>query len=235
MSDDDKDYERVDKSEEHSEPKDGKCNANAKHGGYCWNNPARFPEDYDGDRGEPGEIINGRCKFHGGHPKIGAPKNNDYPVTHGMLAKPSTLYTNMDPAHKRMVDRWRDDIVSDIRERGASDEPVSYLEAHAWRVAMNIYRVTVLVEEWEWKVSEEGSLDNPASGNPLVQYSYEDETEFGLKYNAAANIVHSVASNLSRENRMWLKDMGLLDNSPDAEAAKATGSLVDILSGDGEQ
>lgn len=160
----------------------------------------------------------GRCKFHGGL-STGAPKGNDNAATHRLNSNPSLLYENLDESRQDIVDELRDSIVEQLADRwgGLEAVPATHIR-QARRIAMNLLKVTVLSEEWQAKQAEE-------SGNPLMERETRTSDE-GHEFEVdIPSKVESIAGDLSRENRMWLKDMGIL-GSPEEQQADAASEVA---------
>ncbi len=191
------------------------CGATNRNGNPC-SLSAGWGTDHNGE---------GRCKFHGGATSggaregAGAPKGNDNAATHRLNSNPSLLYENLEESRQDIVDELRDSIVDQLAERwgGLESVPATHVR-QARRIAMNMLKVTVLAEEWQAKQAEE-------SGNPLMERETRT-SEQGHEFDVdVPSKVESIAGDLSRENRMWLKDMGIL-GSPEEQQADAASEVA---------
>lgn len=200
------------------EPTDGRCNARAGENGwgYCESYPVT-----DGD----GAPRNGRCRMHGGtnpggaREGSGAPENNQNAATHRMTAAPSKLYENLSEENRALVDGVHDSNVAQLAERWGGRENIPEVHiTHSRRVAMNVLKVTVFAEDWQYEEAKK-------SGNPLIETKTR-EADSGETYEVdITSLVEDVASDLARENRMWLKDMGIL-GSPEEQQADAASEVA---------
>lgn len=64
------------------EPTEGRCNSEI-HGGYCEGWPAKD---------DTGDVINGRCRNHGGNEDSGAPEGNQNAMKTGLSSDPVNLF-----------------------------------------------------------------------------------------------------------------------------------------------
>lgn len=218
------------------EKTEGRCNAMAgeDNWGYCESYPTK-----DDD----GEIINGRCRMHGGTPDSGAPKGNQNGLgnsgggapkgntnatSHGLLTSVNTFYSNV------MSDELRDlcdkiyDYYTELYNRKRGHAPGIGVESRLFEIATNHIKV-IYADNW--------ANDRPKdveSGNPVVDKNetYKSAGENFVKDTEyQATVVTKMQQQLRREDRAWLKDYGLLDD-PETKKAASTQSLAEILSGE---
>ncbi len=107
-------------------------------------------------------------------------------------------------------------------------EPRTGDKAELFRIAVS-YGKHVHSEEW--------ALDKPEdakSGNAFVdKEEVQKPAGEGFKLTDVQykqTVVQKGQQSLSQDRRMWLKDLGLLENNPDSQKADAVGDLATILS-----
>lgn len=183
---------------------DGRCNAKSRDGGYCEKYPAK----------EDGEVINGRCYIHGGHPDSGSSKDNARAMKHGIYTDRSKYYREIDYDEQA----WIDAMVDGLTEKGDfSEDDLAEVEMLRQTVIdMHKIRNTNAYIQ-ENGLAQTKIIDTDEQGNPI-----EAEVE---------NILNLPTDRLQRSITKRLKELGLL-NDPDSQNANATKSLAEVLSGD---
>jgi len=203
------------------------CGATAKSTGEPCQRPAGWGTDND----------SGRCKFHGGAggstpgDGSGAPEENTNSVTHGAYAQHNTYYTDvLDDDLRAFVDSVFEDYMR--RYKAQHGDPVLGIETELFRIAVT-HAKDIGLDRWANEKPEE--LD---SGHPLVDM--ETERDFNPADGGITNrkykesVVQSAQSKLSRDRRMWLKDLGLLED-PESQKADAMKNFDFSLSDDDKQ
>lgn len=179
------------------------------------------------------ENESGPCKFHGGltptkdeNPRQGRGEQdeNQNATKHTLHArKVNAVYQQVfDEATKALVDDIYEDYLEDYRERHGA--PRTGDKAELFRIAVS-YGKHVHSEQW--------AVDKPSdveSGNAFVDRGEttkpagEGFTVTDVQYKQT--VVQKGQQSLSQDRRMWLKDLGLLDDpesqKADAEAEKAS-------------
>lgn len=173
----------------------------------------------------PAKGPHGKCHSHGGstptkdeNPDVGAPEGNSRAVSHGAYAEHNKFYQEvLDDGLRGVADDIFAGYVEDYRERHG-DPPMGH-EAELFRIAVSHVK-DVNLENWAEERPDE--LD---SGNALVdrEVHYSDEGDQYYRYKES--VVQKAQKRLSTDRRQWLKDFGLLSESPDAKAAEALGGL----------
>lgn len=172
-------------------------NERTDHQGYCM----RYPMD------------NGRCYVHGGV-SGGAPEGNTNAMTHGLRARRSNYYEELEEEDRAfieaMVDSWLDDAPFD-RDNMAK---VSEL----YRIAIDQLRLWKATDEYvDDGLVKEVTVDyDPEQG----EITAEDENPVNLPY-----------SRLDRDLYSKLKDLDVLSDDDD-DSADVTVSLAQKLSGE---
>jgi hypothetical protein len=176
--------------------------------------PAGWGTDHD----------DGPCKFHGGA-SSGAPENNTNAVTHGAYADCNTYYQEI---LDQQLQQFVDDVFADYveRYRELHGEPPLGIESELFRVAVT-HAKDIGLERW---VDEKP--EGLESGHPLVDKETnivpvgEGMTETERSYRES--VVIAAQKKLSNDRRMWLKDLGLLED-PDSQQAAAHEDVADAL------
>ncbi len=189
------------------------CGAEAKSTGEPCQRPAGWGTDNS----------SGRCKFHGGA-SSGAPKGNTNSVSHGLYAQENNFYQNVIGDNLRaLCDEIFQDYATQYRET-YGDIPTGH-QARLFQIAVN--QVKVIYSD-NWLESKPDDLD---SGHPLVDQETK-YTEDGKPYHEyKESVLIGTQQKLRREDRQWLKDLGLLED-PESQKAEATESLAVVLSDD---
>jgi len=204
------------------------CGATAKSTGNPCKRPAGWGTDND----------SGRCKFHGGSSEggpregSGPPENNTNSVTHGAYAQANPYYTEvLNDEMRSLVDAVFEEYMRRYRAKHGG-EPMLGIETELFRIAVT-HAKDIGLDRWANDKPEE--LE---SGHPLVDketerdFNPEDGSVTINKYKES--VVQSAQSKLSRDRRMWLKDLGLLED-PETQKADAIGSIDFSLSADDKQ
>ena len=205
---------------------EGKCNASTRDGGYC----ASWP-------------VNGRsrCRMHGGADGSGQgdggpPEGNGNAETHGLSSDETLLYQRLDDPRRAEVDRVLNGLLEDLAdEKGYSgpDEVPRYFQLPARRVAMNMVRTVWFVEDWEADSGFEGDVDNELVNRSVQSESVGPDGE-SVSYDVSENFAQKMAQRLSKENRQWLKDMGLLGTDNEEVAEQIGQSLAAVAAEHGD-
>ena len=177
------------------------------------------------------------CRHHAGLEKgpqsddNGAQEGNTNSVTHGAYAQHNTYYTEvLDDDLRAFVDSVFEDYMR--RYKAQHGEPVLGIETELFRIAVT-HAKDIGLDRWANEKPEE--LD---SGHPLVDM--ETERDFNPADGGITNrkykesVVQSAQSKLSRDRRMWLKDLGLLED-PESQKADAMKNFDFSLSDDDKQ
>lgn len=180
---------------------DDRCGAECRDGSPCRNYPVSGSK---------------RCRMHGGHSPGGEPGNQNA-VTHGLYAQVDNFYQSLDDDHTALCDEIFQDYCTRYRDLYGSIDTAN--QTRLFEIAVNQIKV---VHQNDWLVDRPDTLE---SGNPLV----ERETHYsegGAKYHRyKESVVLAGQQKLRREDRQWLKDMGLL-NDPESQKAEASKDLA---------
>lgn len=193
-------------------PTEGRCNAEI-HDGYCEGWQAKD---------ESGEVINGRCRKHGGHEDSGAPKGSKNATTHGAYTDKSDLYDKVfSEPECDLVDR----IEADYLERYLNSnghEPTTGEGLRIFKMAVNAV-TEMRVENWYTAKPEE--LE---TGTPLIDKETHVSEEGRVYYRYKKSPATAARKHLESYNRQWGKTMGLFDD-PESEKAGAIGDLAGVI------
>jgi len=180
---------------------------------------------------------NGRCRTHGGDGGApegndnakgnngGAPEKNTNAVSHGLYAEKNRFYQEVIGDDLREL---CDEIFEDYlqRYRSRHGDPLTPDEARLFEIAVNHIKI-IHGDNWAADRPEETN-----SGNPIVDRESK-QTEYGERITYSESVVVGTQQKLRREDRAWLKDMGLLDD-PESQKADAVGDLASIIKDESE-
>ena len=201
------------------------CGATAKSTGEPCKRPAGW--------GTPND--SGRCKFHGGstptkdeNPDVGAPEGNTNSVSHGIYAEINKTYTTIFTDEEReLTDGIFEDYYNQYVERHG--EPPLGHETKLFNISVNLAKE---VHGDNWAAEKPDELH---SGNALVDREKTIKVADGftvdqIKYKKT--VVLAAQKTLSNDTRQWLKDLGLLESSPDDRQAGALGDIKELWAQD---
>lgn len=194
-------------------PTDGRCNAETN-GGYC----------------EGWQMDNGRCHKHGGRNEDderdagGAPEGNTNSVSHGLYADENSFYQDViDDNLRALCDEIFQDYATKYREM-YGDVSTGH-QARLFQIAVNQIKV---IHSDNWLKNKP---DGIKSGHPMVdkETKYTSEGQQYVEY--SESVLIGTQQKLRREDRQWLKDMGLL-HDPQSKQAEATQNLQELWADD---
>lgn len=161
----------------------------------------------------------GPCKFHGGAASpdggaregAGAPEDNTNAVTHGAYADANGYYQQvLDDDGRELVDSILADYLEQYRDLHG-DPPLGH-ETELFRISISHVKE---LELDTWAAERPDDLD-PGNGMIARETHYSDDGDEYHKYKESPIV--AAQKKLSSDRRMWLKDLGLLE---DPESAKA--------------
>lgn len=186
----------------------------------------------------------GRCSKHGGaggsggqREHSGAPEDNTNAVTHGAYADANSYYQNV---LSDELQSFVDDVFADYVLRyhelhgdgalGDDEDPTNHIplgiESELFRVAVT-HAKDIGLDRWA-----DEKPDGLESGHPLVDEETEivpvgeGQTETQRRYRES--VVLAAQKKLSNDRRMWLKDLGLLED-PESQSAASRVEMADAL------
>lgn len=153
----------------------------------------------------------GPCKFHGGAggdvgDPGGAPEGNTNAATHALYVESNRFYQDViDDALRELCDDIYDGYVEKFRE--INGDPVAGEKARLSEIAINHIKI---IHADNWASNRPEILD---SGNALVDRETRVKTSQQgaheeIRY--TESVVIKAQQRLRKEDRKWLKDMGLL-------------------------
>jgi len=204
---------------------------------------------------QPAKGTHGKCHSHGGAAGSGAPEGNTNAEgndggapegnrnasTHDMYTAVNKFYQEVaSDALQKLCDRIYQSYIDDYREINGA-EPPDRKEARLTRISIN--QIKILHGD-NWSVDRPGDLN---TGNALVDRetrikTTEHETREEHRYSETA--VAKAQRNLRKEDRQWLKEMGLLgadidvsvegevDHSHDHGLDESTEEIIEDLADD---
>lgn len=188
-------------------PTDGRCNAEIG-GGYCEGWQAKD---------ENGDVINGRCRKHGGDESSGAPEANDNAVSHGLHTSAETFLENAAQHHVDSYYAIHEALCTRF-EQVHGREPMHHDKKELSQVALSMAKLEMADE-----YAAEHAVDE---SKPLTE-TQEELTEKGVWETEVVSKIESLKTDIRRENRLLLKDKGIYA-SPEAQQANATQDLASL-------
>ena len=189
------------------EPLEGRCGAQRRGGdGYCERYPAK---------GEDGEPINGRCRFHGGSEDIGAGEKNTHAWRHGATASRETLTENLDEEDLA----WIADLADRYRQLAGFEEDDPRCDLIMDACLASWQRWSARSEAIANDLTTEAVVDTDENGRPVVKV---EEHYLG-----------KMADRLSREIRNTLSSMDILTD--DVGGTVDASSAAEIIAAAVEQ
>lgn len=186
------------------------------------------PCGHDPGWGTPND--SGPCKFHGGlggdvGDSGGAPEDNTNAVTHGAYADHNNYYQNvLDEPLREFVDDVFADYLEKYREQHG--DPALGIESELFRIAVT-HAKDIGLDRWADEKPE--GLE---SGHPLVDEETEivpiGDGQIETQRSFRESVVLRAQKQLSNDRRMWLKDLGLLED-PDSQQAQSQQDMADAL------
>jgi hypothetical protein len=189
--------------------------------------------DHGGNQGECGlpagwgtEFDSGKCKHHRGTSPDGTShEDNTNAVTHGAYADCNSYYQNvLDEDLRQFVD----DVFADYlgKYEALHGDPPLGIEAELFRVAVT-HAKDIGLDRWA-----DEKPDGLDSGHPLVDEETEivpvGEGRIETQRRYRESVVLAAQKKLSNDRRMWLKDLGLLED-PDSQNAEGRKDVADAL------
>lgn len=194
----------------------GECQNPATDGEHCWiethgnpdgENPHGAPEGNQNAEGNPGGP--------------GATEGNTRAVRHALYAQTNHFYTDViDDDTRALVDDIFTDYLEEYEERHG--DPTTGTEAELFRIAVS-YGKHVYADNWA-----ETKPDSLESGHGMVDKETRTTEDGETYYKYKETVVAKGQARLSRDRRSWLKDLGLMGESPEAQQANALADGIDL-------
>lgn len=166
-----------------------------RHDGYC----ERYPMD------------SGRCYNHGGAGKGGPEKGNTHAMTHGLRAKRSNYYNQLNDEEKAFIEELAHSWIDNAPFGKDNFAKVNEI----YRISIDQHRLWHAHNEMNDGLTGESVIGVDEGGEPI---EVEEEDPVNLAYDR-----------LDRTTVKKLKEYGALDD-PDSQQAEATESLADKFS-----
>lgn len=162
-----------------------------------------------------GEVINGRCYMHGGHPDMGMDSVEDAADAQGIYTQRSKYYQKLPPNEQIWVDKMVESFVNDAP---FDEENLGKMEVLR-NVAVDLHKIRRANNYIDNEsMAQEVVIDTDDSGRPI-----KGEKE---------NIMNLPIDRLERSTTKRLKDLGVVGDDPESAKAEATESLAEVLSGE---
>lgn len=169
-----------------------------------------------------------RCHYHGGatptkdeNPNQGAPEGNSNAVQHGGYREPEFLKSDI-------VDTPLEDTFHATHEALCS----RYERKHGWidaAIEKDLEEIALMYVKRD--LIDIHARDNAAENSPLVESRVIDTTDDGRPVEIKdVNKLQGLWTDLRRESRLLLKDMGLYHDPESQKAGAIESSLSELLS-----
>jgi len=128
-----------------------------------------------------------------------------------------------DPGSRRPLDETLQELCDEIftdylkQYQDIHGKPPMGQEARLFEIAVNHIKI---IHGDNWAAERPDAVD---SGNPIVDRERK-ETKYGPRITHSESVVVGTQQKLRREDRAWLKDMGLLED-PESQKADAISKL----------
>jgi hypothetical protein len=160
------------------------------------------------------------CYHHKGlEQTTGAPENNNNAVTHGLHQSKETFLEHAKDHHKDLFHAMHESLCSDYElKHGRLPE---HIEKKLADIALDMVRIDM---------GDEYEADNAVDPEKPLTELEKQMSESGPWEKEVTSKIETVKTNISRETRLALKDMGIY-NSPEKQQADAMErTLAEILS-----
>lgn len=142
-----------------------------------------------------------------GNPGGRPPEGNQNARTHGLYSDVELLYEDLSEPQQEHVDALIEAFEDRLADRGAD---VGYdTRTRLFRIAVSHMKET-LADNYLVRRSHEDDTDNPLVAREIVGSS-----DSGPIFDEVPTSMSKELSRISRDNRQWMKEMGLLPQSPD--------------------
>jgi len=148
----------------------------------------------------------------------GAPENNTNATSHGLYTSEAVFLENAREAHKDGYHAIHESLCSRWELQHGQDIP-THVEKELSHVALDMVKLDMASE-----YQAENALD---ASKPITE-EQEELTSEGVFRKEEVSKVESLKTDIRRENRLLLKDMGIY-NSPEKQQAEASKTVVELL------
>jgi len=162
------------------------------------------------------------CRNHKGVNRDGSShENNANAVSHGLYQSEATFLENAPERHRDAYHAIHESLCSRWEVKHGGEIP-THAEKELSHVALDMVKLD-MANEYE----RENAIDPE---KPLTERQLKDVGGDPMEVEAVSK-VESLKTDIRRENRLLLKDMGVY-SSPEQQAANATKTLAEVLSED---
>lgn len=164
-----------------------------------------------------------RCRHHGGKstgPKTeeGKKASRTNATTHGLHTSAEVFLEEADEQHVDTYYAAHESLCTRY-ERAHGREPPYHIKTQLSQVALDMAKLQMASE-----YQAEHAIDD---GKPLTERQVEDVGGDPVEVEKVSK-VESLKTDIRRENRLLLKDMGIYE-SPDQQQADATATIADVM------
>jgi len=161
------------------------------------------------------------CHHHKGLEQTdGAPENNNNRQTHGLYVSEETFLANASESHKDAYHAIHESLCS--RYEAQHGSLPTHVKKELSHVALDMVKLDMASE-----YQQEKAVDPE---KPITEQQLQDIAGDPMEVEAVSK-VESLKTDIRRENRLLLKDMGIY-NSPEQQQADATKTVVELLKED---
>lgn len=162
---------------------------------------------------DDGDVRNGRCYMHGGHPDSGGKKVEDAADAFAIYTERSEYYKNQPANDQILIDK----IIQTFVDKADFDESDLGLMEIVRQAAIDLHSI----RHGQDKREEEGIT---------TEYVIDVDEDGNRVWGERENDVNLPIDRLEKSTIKRLKEIGCLPD-PDSEQAEATMSLAEVLSG----
>jgi len=160
------------------------------------------------------------CHHHQGMAKGNAGENNNRGQTHGLYVSEETFLANASESHKDAYHAIHESLCS--RYEAQHGSLPTHVKKELSHVALDMVKLDMASE-----YQQEKAVDPE---KPITERQLQDIAGDPMEVEAVSK-VESLKTDIRRENRLLLKDMGIY-NSPEQQQANATKTVVELLKED---
>jgi hypothetical protein len=159
----------------------------------------------------------GDSRFCHHHQGLDTPENNDRAVSHGLYQSKEVFLENAEEHHRDRYHAIHESLCSDY-ERQHGYLPV-HIKKRLADIALDMVRIDM---------GDEYEAENAVDPQKPLTEKERKMSEAGPWEKEVTSKVEQIKTNISRETRLALKDMGIY-RSPEAQQAQAARELGDVV------
>lgn len=159
------------------------------------------------------------CHHHKGMASNGSVENNDHASSHGLYTSEAVFLENARESHKDAYHAIHESLCTRWTMQHGQEDVPTHVEKELSHVALDMVKLDMASE-----YQAENAIDE---SKPITE-EQEELTSEGVFRKEEVSKVESLKTDIRRENRLLLKDMGIY-NSPEKQQAENTATVVELL------